>query len=59
MKGFAAVLDASLHHNQGEQGCLVAFTHCVLQPGRDNGDQCILWEFLDTQVSLAPTHLRK
>ena len=32
MKGFATVLDTSLHHNEGEQGCLVAFTHCVLQP---------------------------
>ena len=32
MKGFATVLDTSLHHDEGEQGCLVAFTHCVLQP---------------------------
>ena len=35
MKRFAAVLDASLNDNEGEQGGLVAFPHRVLQPDND------------------------
>ena len=35
MKRFPTVLDASLQDDQGEQSRLVAFPHCVLQPGHD------------------------
>ena len=35
MKRFAAILDASLNDNEGEQGGLVAFPHRVLQPDND------------------------
>ena len=35
MKRFAAILDASLDDNEGEQGGLVAFPHRVLQPDND------------------------
>ena len=35
MKRFAAVLDASLNDDEGEQRGLVAFPHRVLQPDND------------------------
>ena len=35
MKRFAAILDASLNDNEGEQRGLVAFPHRVLQPDND------------------------